>query len=69
MDQSGKIKLRKNLVENDGQYKGMAEALERVMPFDAEGIPKRLVLQLDFSQSKLFPLQVEIPKKQSFEGI
>ena len=40
MNRLGKMKLRKNLRENDGQYKGTAEALERVMPFDTEGVPR-----------------------------
>ena len=31
--------LRKNLEENDGQFKGMAEASERMMLFDVEDVP------------------------------
>ena len=42
----------KILVENDDQYKGMAEALERVMPFDAEDAPRKVFALTRFSQSK-----------------
>ena len=63
MNHLRKIKVRKNLEEYDGQYTEMAEALERVMPFDTEGDTRKVCSPLGLSQSKLFPLLVEIPKR------
>ena len=40
MNQLGKIKLKKDLKENNGQYTGITEVLERVMSLDTESIPR-----------------------------
>ena len=44
----------KSLAENDGQNKEMAEALDRVTPFDAKGSPRKVFSPAGLSQLKCF---------------